>query len=103
MVKVDITNIPFGENTVDVILCSHVLEHILDDQQAMSELYRILKPGRWALILVPFDAERAETFEDSSVVDPKERTRLFGQFDHVRLYGRDFMDRLEHAGFYGSP
>jgi hypothetical protein len=99
MAKVDITSIPYAENTFDIILCSHVLEHIPDDQQAMSELYRILKPGGWALILVPFDAERAETFEDPNVVDPKERTRLFGQFDHVRIYGRDFMDRLERAGF----
>src|SRR5258708_2545270 len=99
MVKVDITNIPYAENTFDVILCSHVLEHIPDDHQAMSELYRVLKPGGWALILVPFDTERAETFEDPNVVDPKERTRLFGQHDHVRIYGRDLIDRLERAGF----
>jgi SAM-dependent methyltransferase len=75
------------------------LEHIPDDRQAMSELYRILKPGGWALILVPLDADRAETFEDPDVVDPKERTRFFGQFDHVRIYGRDFKDRLESVGF----
>jgi SAM-dependent methyltransferase len=99
MAKVDITNIPYAENTFDVILCSHVLEHIPDDQQAMSELYRVLKPGGWVLILVPFDTERAETFEDPNIVDPKERTRLFGQHDHVRIYGRDLMDRLERAGF----
>jgi predicted SAM-dependent methyltransferase len=65
----------------------------------MSELYRILKPGGWLLILVPFDSERAETFEDPSVVDPKERTRLFGQYDHVRIYGRDLLDRLARVGF----
>jgi SAM-dependent methyltransferase len=99
MVKLDITDIPYAENTFDVVLCSHVLEHIPDGHKAMSELYRILKPGGWALLLVPLDAERAETFEDPDVVDPKERTRLFGQFDHVRVYGRDFKDRLEHAGF----
>ncbi len=99
MVKLDITDIPYAENTFDVVLCSHVLEHIPDDRKAMSELYRILKPGGWALLLVPFDAERPETFEDPDVVDPKERTRLFGQFDHVRVYGRDFKDRLESAGF----
>jgi ubiquinone/menaquinone biosynthesis C-methylase UbiE len=99
MVAVDITDIPFAENTFDVILCSHVLEHIPDDRKAMSELYRILKSGGWTLILVPFDAERAETFEDSEIVDPKERTRLFGQFDHVRVYGHDFKDRLESVGF----
>jgi SAM-dependent methyltransferase len=99
MIKVDITDIPYEENTFDVILCSHVLEHIPDDRKAMSELYRILKPGGWALILVPFEADRTETFEDSSIVDPEERTRLFGQHDHVRVYGRDFTDRLECAGF----
>ena len=99
MVRMDITDIPYTVNMFDVILCSHVLEHIPDDHKAMSELYRILKPGGWALLQVPFDAERAGTFEDPTVVDPKERTRLFGQFDHVRIYGRDFMDRLERAGF----
>lgn len=99
MVSLDITDISYTENTFDVILCSHVLEHIPDDRKAMSELYRVLKPGGWALLLVPFDAERSETFEDPNVVDPKERERLFGQFDHVRVYGRDFKDRLEHAGF----
>ncbi len=85
MVKVDITNIPYVENTFDVILRSHVLEHIPDDRKAMSELHRVLKPGGWALILVPFKADQAETFEDPSIVDPEERTRLFGQSDHVRL------------------
>ncbi|GAC1389418.1 MAG: hypothetical protein NVS4B11_03680 [Ktedonobacteraceae bacterium] len=77
--------IPYAQNLFDVILCSHVLEHIPDDRQAMSELYRILKPGRWALLLVPFDAERAETFEDPNVVDPKERTPLFGR---MIMFGR---------------
>lgn len=99
MVSLDITDMPYAENTFDVVLCSHVLEHILDDRKAMSELYRILRPEGWALLLVPFDAARSETFEDPNVVDPKERERLFGQFDHVRVYGRDFKDRLEHAGF----
>ena len=99
MVKVDITAIPYAENTFDVILCSHVLPDIPDDRKAMSELYRVLKPGGWALILVPFHADQAKTFEDPSIVDPKERTRLFGHFDHVRAYGRDFIDRLESTGF----
>jgi SAM-dependent methyltransferase len=99
MISLDITDIPYAENTFDVVLCSHVLEFIPDDHKAMSELYRILKPGGWALLLVPFDAEGSETFEDLKVFDPKERERLFGKFDHVRVYGRDFKDRLEHAGF----
>jgi SAM-dependent methyltransferase len=99
MITLDITNIPYAQSSFDVILCSHVLEHIPDDVTAISELYRILKPDGWALILVPFNAERAETFEDASIVDPKERSRLFGQYDHVRVYGRDFVARLQHAGF----
>src|SRR5579863_99762 len=99
MVSLDITDIPYAENTFDVILCSHVLEFIPDDHKAMSELYRILKPGGWALLLVPFDVEGCEKFEDLKVFDQKERERLFGQFDQVRVYGRDFKDRLEHAGF----
>jgi hypothetical protein len=99
MIKADITNIPYAENTFDVILCSHILEHIPDDRKAMSELHRVLRPGGWALILVPFQADRAETFEDPTIVDPQERTRLFGQYDHVRVYGRDFTSRLECAGF----
>lgn len=99
MKKIDITAIPFADQTIDVILCSHVLEHVPDDSNAMGELYRILKPGGWAILLVPIDLERATTFEDPSVVDPKERERLFGQFDHVRIYGRDYVTRLERAGF----
>jgi SAM-dependent methyltransferase len=93
MVRVDITAIPFEDNTFDVILCSHVLEHIPDDHKAMSELYRVLKPGGGAILLVPMDIDRATTFEDSSVVDPNERKRLFGQEDHVRIYGRDYRNR----------
>jgi len=99
MISLDITDIACAENTFDVVLCSHVLELIPDDRKAMSELYRILKPGGWALLLVPFDAEGSETLVDPRVVGPKERERLFGQFDHFRVYGRDFKDRLEHAGF----
>ena len=99
MVSLDITDIPYAENTFDVVLCSHVLELIPDDRKAMSELYRILKPGGWLLLLVPFNAEGSETFVDPNVVDPKEREQLFGDFDYFRLYGRDFKDRLEHVGF----
>ena len=99
MKKIDITAIPFADQTIDAILCSHVLEHVPDDSKAMSELYRILKPGGWAILLVPINLDRATTFEDPSIVDPKERERLFGQYDHVRIYGRDYVTRLEQAGF----
>lgn len=98
-VHTDITAIPFLESSFDVILCSHVLEHVADDGKAMRELFRVLKPGGWAVLLVPVDSRREETFEDPTVVAPTERERLFGQADHVRLYGRDFPSRLEKAGF----
>jgi predicted SAM-dependent methyltransferase len=98
-VKADITDLPFGDDSFDVILCSHVLEHVVDDRQAMRELYRVLRPGGWALVLVPIDFSRSETFEDSTIVAPRDRERLFGQDDHVRVYGRDFAGRLEEAGF----
>src|SRR5262249_12426105 len=75
----------------------HVLEHVPDDRRAMREFYRVLKPGGWAILLVPITVER--TFEDPAVVDPAERLRLFGQEDHVRRYGPDYGDRLSEAGF----
>jgi SAM-dependent methyltransferase len=99
MVRIDITHIPYSENTVDVILCSHVLQEIPDDRKAMSEFYRILKPGGWALLQERLDLERAETFEAPNVADSEERCRLFGHAEYVRLYGRDFTDRLECVGF----
>lgn len=97
MVNMDITDIHYPDNSFDVILCSHVLEHVPEDRKAMAELFRVLTPGGWAILQVPITAE--QTFEDASVIDPLERDRLFGQFDHVRRYGRDFRDRLESAGF----
>jgi predicted SAM-dependent methyltransferase len=99
MVKADITDLPFADDSFDVILCSHVLEHVVDDRKAMRELYRVLRPGGWAVVLVPIDVSRSETFEDPTIVAPADRERLFGQDDHVRVYGRDFTARLEEAGF----
>ena len=99
MVKIDITDIPYADNYFDVILCNHVLEHITDDRQAMRELFRVLKPNGWSILQVPMDRDRAQTFEDFSVTSLKERERLFGQYDHVRRYGRDYQDRLKQAGF----
>jgi len=97
MVAMDITSIDFPAEYFDAVICNHVLEHIPDDRKALAELYRVLKTGGWASIQVPMKGEK--TFEDLSVTDPKERERLFGQFDHVRQYGMDFLDRLREAGF----
>jgi SAM-dependent methyltransferase len=97
MVKMDITDIQYPDNTFDVIYCSHVLEHVPDDRKAIREFFRVLKDGGWAIVQVPIIADT--TFEDLTVINPKERERLFGQFDHVRRYGPDYKDRLTEAGF----
>jgi predicted SAM-dependent methyltransferase len=99
MVKMDVTDIRFPDGAFDVVYCSHVLEHVLEDKRAMREFYRVLKVGGWAIILVPIFPGRLETFEDPSVTDPAERTRLFGQKDHVRWYGQDYLERLRESGF----
>lgn len=98
MVRMDITDIQYDDETFDVIYCSHVLEHVPDDRKAMRELYRVLKRTGWAILLVPISAAQ-RTFEDPQIVDPAERLRLFGQEDHVRSYGPDYVDRLREAGF----
>ncbi len=98
-VKADICNLPFEDNSYDVILCNHVLEHIPNDTKAMKELYRILKPGGWGIFQIPQELKRATTFEDNSITDKKERAKIFGQYDHVRVYGRDYFDKLRGIGF----
>ncbi|WP_299396183.1 class I SAM-dependent methyltransferase [uncultured Gelidibacter sp.] len=98
-VKADICNLPFKDNEFDVILCNHVLEHIPDDTKAMQELYRIMKPGGYGIFQIPQDLNRAETFEDDTITDQKERAAIFGQYDHVRIYGRDYFDKLRSIGF----
>ena len=95
----DVQNIPLEDESVDVIICNHLLEHVEDDRRAMAELYRILKHGGWGIMLVPEQRDRATTFEDDTITDPEERTRLFGQYDHRRIYGRDYDERLRAAGF----
>jgi SAM-dependent methyltransferase len=98
-VKMDITDIPLDADSIDLVICSHVLEHIEDDAKAMRELRRVTCPGGTALIMCPVYKDRATTYEDASIVDPKDRLVAFGQTDHVRLYGADFGARLERAGF----
>lgn len=98
-VKADLCALPFENNSFDVIFCNHVLEHIPDDTQAMRELYRVMKKGGWGIFQVPQDINRAHTFEDDTIIDPAERTRIFGQYDHVRVYGLDYFDRLRQVGF----
>ncbi|RKE98307.1 class I SAM-dependent methyltransferase [Ichthyenterobacterium magnum] len=98
-VKADICNLPFKDNSYDVILCNHVLEHISDDTKAMKELYRVLKPEGMGVFQIPQDLSREHTFEDNTITDKKERAKIFGQYDHVRIYGRDYFDKLRSVGF----
>jgi SAM-dependent methyltransferase len=96
-VRMDITDIKEKNDMFDVIICNHVLEHIADDKRAMHELFRVLRPGGFAILQVPISSQ--ETLEDPSVSDPAERERCFGQRDHVRIYGQDYPSRLESVGF----
>jgi predicted SAM-dependent methyltransferase len=98
-VKADICNLPFADNDFDILFCNHVLEHIPDDTKAMQELYRVLKPGGMAVLQIPQDLKREKTFSDNSITDQKERAAIFGQYDHVRIYGRDYFDKLRSIGF----
>jgi SAM-dependent methyltransferase len=97
MVRMDITDIELADESFDVVYCSHVLEHVQDDRAAMKELFRVLKRTGWAILNVPITDDH--TFEDPSIVDPEERLRVFGQRDHVRRYGPDYIERLREAGF----
>lgn len=95
----DVQQIPLPDSSFDVIICNHLLEHVESDHQALCELYRIMRHGGWGIILSPIDDSRETTFEDDSITDEAERTRIFGQYDHRRIYGRDYADRLRQAGF----
>jgi SAM-dependent methyltransferase len=102
-VKMDIHQIPFEENHFDVVLCNHVLEHVQDDIKAMSEIKRVLRPGGWAILQVPFFSPVPDvTFEDNSVTDQRQREKIFGQDDHVRMFGKDYSKRIERSGLKGE-
>jgi len=96
-VKMDIHEMPFDDESFDVVFCNHVLEHVNDDIQACQEIKRVLKPKGWGILQSPvYDLEK--TLEDPSITDPKERERIFGQNDHVRKYGNDYANRLRKSG-----
>ena len=98
-VKMDVHDIPFEENTFDVVICNHVLEHVDDADKVMKEFYRVMKSGGWGIFQVPIDYNNSVTIEDRSVTDPRERERLYWQSDHLRLFGLDYGDKLAAAGF----
>ncbi|MCO4097950.1 MAG: class I SAM-dependent methyltransferase [Gemmatimonas sp.] len=100
--NINILSIPFPADYFDLVICNHVLEHIPDDRAAMRELLRVLRPGRSAVLQVPISTSTHETHEDSSITSSAKREEVFGQFDHVRLYGKDYAQRLEDCGFVVS-
>lgn len=98
-IKADICDMPFEDNSFDMIFCNHVLEHIKDDNKAMKELYRVLKSNGIGILQVPIEIDREVTYEDDSITDYQQRIIAFGQYDHLRVYGKDYFDRLESVGF----
>ena len=98
-IKGDIKSMNFENKSFDLIICNHVLEHIDDDIKALKEIFRVLKSGGVAILQVPINFKRNETFEDQSIISKKDREKYFGQYDHVREYGLDFKERVEKAGF----
>ena len=98
-VYADMTHLDYTADSFDLVIANHVLEHIPDDILAMKEVYRVLKPGGQAILQVPFSEKIDKTFEDWSITKPEERLKVFGQKDHVRIYGKDYFDRLKSVGF----
>lgn len=98
-VKMDVREMPFGDNSFDIIFCNHLLEHIEEEDKALSELYRVMKPGGWGIMQVPINYNREITYSDPSAITPKQKEQIYGQNDHVREYGRDYPQRLEKGGF----
>lgn len=96
-VKMDVHDIPFEDNTFDVIFCNHVLEHVTDDIKVCREFNRVLKPRGWGILQSPV-YNLPNTLQDDSITDPAERERVFGQRDHVRKYGLDYAERLRKSG-----
>ncbi len=98
-IKGDLTSTNFKDESFDLIICNHVLEHIKDDKSALNEIYRVLKYNGTSILQVPINLRREKTFEDSTIKSKIQREKYFGQYDHVREYGLDFKDRVEQSGF----
>jgi SAM-dependent methyltransferase len=99
LLQFDLTRLPFDDRVFDIVICNHVLEHVVDDSRAIAELYRVVKPAGFAIVQVPISATSPTTHEDDTICTPELRALTFGQEDHVRLYGRDYPARLETVGF----
>ncbi len=99
MVQLDLTNLNLPDQCFDVVICLHVLAHISNDRRAMREIFRVLRPGGVSLIMTPMNTSTQKTEEDPTIIAPKERDKAFGEWDFVRVYGLDFVDRLKEAQF----
>jgi SAM-dependent methyltransferase len=98
--QINIMNMPFKDESYDIFICSHVLEHVADDGLAVSELYRILKPGGCGILMAPICTKIEHTLEDKRHTTEVERWKHYGQGDHVRLYSRsDYVDLIKNFGF----
>lgn len=102
-VKMDVRDIPFEDNMFDIIFCNHLLEHIEEEDKALSELYRVMKQGGWGIMQVPINYNREVTYTDPEAKTEKQRLKVYGQNDHVREYGKDYPQRLSKGGFTVSP
>ena len=102
-INADIKNMPFEDQSFDIIICNHVLEHIENDMLALKEIYRVLKKGGFAILQIPLNKSLDTTYEDNFIKDPEERKKHFGQYDHVRVYGMDFFEKLNKVGFVSEP
>ena len=98
-VKLDVQKMEISDNQFDVVICCHVIEHVEDDQSAMREIYRVLKPKGFAVLQVPIALNLAKTLQDKTLKTDRERKIAFGQVDHWRLYGMDYFEKLQDAGF----
>ncbi len=97
--NVDLTQLEFEHSCFDYVIANHVLEHIPEDNKAMTEIFRVLKDGGIGVVTVPIDEKLDKTYEDSTIVSAKDRQKYFGQWDHVRQYGLDIKTRFEEVGF----
>jgi ubiquinone/menaquinone biosynthesis C-methylase UbiE len=95
----ELSRLPFDDACFDVIICSHVLEHVEHDHESMVEMHRVLARTGQALVMVPVNPRFSETYEDPSITEPEPRRRAFGHPAHVRYYGADVTSRLEGSGF----
>ena len=95
----DVQNLPFADNSFDLIICNHVLEHVFDEKKAMQELFRVLTKDGRAILQVPISPILEKTISDPSITDGTILEEKFGQRDHVRLFGKDYANLLESCGF----